>query len=452
MLVVATEADGLHHRHVGGAVGVRRDGVLHLVTGLGGSLRRTGHVPFVTVQVLQEPELHAPGGGAHLEGDLQLRAGQDGAVAVEQPVVVHPRTGDARVVAAHVQLVVAARVGGLQVVRDILDVADALDRVDARVVVVEGGVGVVQVLADGPLQRVRHEGLVRAFILDGSRHQVAGRTVDAHGVALDDNLVQVDGGQAQFIDGIHHHDGGGAHLQGAVHQRTPEGDVRNAAAREGGDVLRHVRGLGIGHRPGGGDFQLVHDEGRASVEGRLGTVQGDHVPHFHVAGALHVQVLVVLREDETARGDGGHLRGRDLRHGVIVQDGDFLDRQFLDTLVGVAFLLDGDAAAAFHGPALDQDGTGAGRVHDAARHVVGHGDGHFAHPLPRHRGHVDPLVGRIHRPGAVRVDLDGLRRGALRVEDEQVLAGRDGPGLDVLLLRLAADEGREGRKGRYQIS
>ena len=264
--------------------------------------------------------------------------------------------------------------------------------------------------------------------------------------------MQVDGIQAQFIDRIHDDDGGGTDLQGAVHHRPPERDIRDAAALEGGNLFRDIRCVGIGYRSGSGNGEFVHDEGRAVVEGRLGTVQGDHVPHFHVAGALHVQVLVVLREDEAALGDGGHLRGRDLRHGVIVQDGDFLDGQFLDALVGVALLLDGDAAAAFHGTALDHDGTGAGRIHDAARHIVGHGDGHFAHPLPRHRGHVDPLVGRIHRPGAVRVDLDGLRRGALRVEDEQVLAGRDGPGLHVLLLRLAAGEHREGREGRYQIS
>ena len=264
--------------------------------------------------------------------------------------------------------------------------------------------------------------------------------------------MQVDGGQAQVIDRIHHHDGGGAHLQGAVHHRPPERDIRDGAALEGSDLFRDVGRLGISHGPGGGDGEFVHDEGRALVEGGLGAVQGDVVPHLHVAGALHVQVLIVLREDETARGDGGHLRGRDLRHGVVVQDGDFLDGQFLNSLVGIAFLLDGDAAAAFHGPALDQDGTGPGRIHDAAGHVVGHGDGNLAHPLARHRGHVDPLVGRVHRPGAVRIDLDGLRRGALRLEDEQVLAGRDGPGFHVLLLRPAAGEGREGREGRYQIS
>ena len=200
------------------------------------------------------------------------------------------------------------------------------------------------------------------------------------------------------------------------------------------------------------DGEFVHEEGRAVVEGTLGAVQGDIVPHLDVTSALHVQVLAVLGQDETARGDGGHLGRRDLRHGLIVQDRDLFDGQLLNALVSIAQLLDDQVSATFHGTALDQDCTGTGQVDDTAGDVVGHGDGDLAHPLPRHRIDMDPIFGRIHRPGTVGIDLDGLRRGILRLEDEDVLAGGDGPGLHVLFRLLTAGKGQEGRQARYDIS
>ncbi len=445
MFVVAAELDDLPDLGVRRTVGIRRHMVLHLIARFGRDLRRAGHLPLVAVQVFQEPVFHTPGGGAHLEGDLHLGAGQDGAAAVEEPVVVHPRTGDAGVARLDVQLVVAGCVGVLQVIRHILDVTDALDRVDARGILRESAAGVVQILADGPPQRIRDQGLVLAFILDGSGHQIARSPVDAHGITREDDLMQVHSIQAEPVDRIHHYDSGLTHLQGAVDHRTPEGDVRNAAAREGGDVFRHVRCLGIVHRPGRDDFELVHDEGRALVEGTFLAVQEDHVPHFHVAGALHIQVLAVLREDKAALGDDGHLRGRDLGHGLIVQGAYFLDRQFLDALVGVTLLLDGDASAAFHGTALEQDGTGTGKIDDAAGHVVGDRDGDFRRPAARHRGYLDPRIGGIGSPGPVRIDLDGLRRSVLGVESQDVLAGRHRPGFH-LLFDVPAAGGRQNRE------
>ena len=206
MLVVAAELDDLPDLGVRRTVGIRRHMVLHLIARFGRDLRRAGHLPFVAVQVFQEPVFHAPGGGAHLEGDLHLGAGQDGAAAVEEPVVVHPRTGDAGVARLDIQFVVAGCVGVLQVIGHILDVTDALDRVDARGILREGAAGIVQVLADGPPQRVRDQGLVLAFVLDGSGHQIARSPVDAHGVARQHHLVQVHGCETQVIDRVHHHD------------------------------------------------------------------------------------------------------------------------------------------------------------------------------------------------------------------------------------------------------
>ena len=445
MLVVAAELDDLPDLGVRRTVGIRRHMVLHLIARFGRDLRRAGHLPLVAVQVFQEPVFHAPGGGAHLEGDLHLGAGQDGAAAVEEPVVVHPRTGDAGVARLDIQFVVAGCVGVLQVIGHILDVTDALDRVDARGILREGAAGIVQVLADGPPQRVRDQGLVLAFVLDGSGHQIARSPVDTDGITRQHHLVQVHGCETQVIDRVHHHDGSGPHFQGAVDHRPAQGDVGDGTALEGGELVGHVRGFGIGHRPGGDDGEFVHEEGRALVEGAFLTVQGDIVPDGDFPGALHIQVLAVLREDKAALGDGGHLRGRDLGHGLIVQGAYFLDRQFLDALVGVTLLLDGDASAAFHGTALEQDGTGTGKIDDAAGHVVGDRDGDFRRPAARHRGYLDPRIGGIGSPGPVRIDLDGLRRSVLGVESQDVLAGRHRPGFH-LLFDVPAAGGRQNRE------
>ncbi len=257
--------------------------------------------------------------------------------------------------------------------------------------------------------------------------------------------MQVHGIQAELFYRIHHHDRGLTHFQGTVDHRPAQGDVRDAAAREGGELVGHVRSGRIVVRPGRGDGEFVHEEGRTLVEGAFLAVQGDMVPHFHVAGALHIQVFAVLRQDEAAGGHGRHLGGRDLGHGLIVQDAYFLDRQFLDALVGVTLLLDGDASAAFHGTALEQDGTGTGKIDDAAGHVVGDRDGDFRRPAARHRGYLDPRIGGIGSPGPVRIDLDGLRRSVLGVESQDVLAGRHRPGFH-LLFDVPAAGGRQNRE------
>ena len=104
MLIVLAEGDG-HDKRLVGVVLIGSDVIRSFLTGLGRVFHIGGQLPFLSVQILQNPVFHTPLGGTHLEGNLDLGSCLDGTVSIEQPVVVHPGSRHTGVVAFHIQLI-----------------------------------------------------------------------------------------------------------------------------------------------------------------------------------------------------------------------------------------------------------------------------------------------------------------------------------------------------------
>ncbi len=126
MLHIPLKYNRLIHDNIGRTVRVHGVGVNDITSGGLRNIirdeRRTCRLPCLAVQVLKYPILVPSSRCAASELNLHLGAGLDGAVPIEQPVVLRPRTCATRVLARNVQCELVVAVGALKVVRHILDI------------------------------------------------------------------------------------------------------------------------------------------------------------------------------------------------------------------------------------------------------------------------------------------------------------------------------------------
>ena len=244
-------------------------GIDNVLPGLIGRECLTGRTPLVSIQEFQNPEFMAGGRCTGLEGDMHFRTGFDGAIAVEEPVITGPRSGNTGTLVGNVQLVLLVAVGRGQVEGHILDVTQAFDRLYLTGSAPCGGGVIDSIHAHQELERIRDEGFILAAVFHGS-HQHR-RT---HSIALEDYLVQVQRFQLQLIQRIQ--DGNLnilVHADILPHQRGRQGNIFRYGeiiiGQDGGDVLR----FRIDHFTVRANLELIHDKGRGLVDGSLGTVK-----------------------------------------------------------------------------------------------------------------------------------------------------------------------------------